>query len=291
MMPYVMLDSDKLVLDQIGRWHERKVKSVAVDFEGEFNLHIYGEHLCLIQLFDGSDYYLIDPFAVSQHTLKILLEDDDLEKVMFDCASDAALVRKQYGITLKPVYDVRIAAKLLGFDGNLVKLIERCLGIPVPTGKKGNQMANWLRRPLSEKLIAYALSDVQHLFDLRKVLERELAEAQLEQKNRTLQGSAALPKGPDKPGWEKLPGFRYLSNSEKVYVQRFFEARDQLARRLNRPAFQVLDKRALIAMAKDVPKSKDDVLHVLTQHNARVDTQLVTLLLAARDKAIDELRE
>ena len=58
-MTYTLLDSDEKIfkfLDSISSLDE-----IAVDFEGEFNLHIYGEHLCLIQIFDKSNYYIIDP--------------------------------------------------------------------------------------------------------------------------------------------------------------------------------------------------------------------------------------
>src|SRR5690554_6208183 len=160
MMDYTLVQSDAALRSLIQRWNSEQVSSIAMDFEGEYNLHIYGEHLCLIQINDGSHYYLIDPFRVSKESIKELLESQYIEKIMFDCTSDAALVRKQYGITLTHVFDLRIAAQLLGFNGNLTKLMEAYLGIPSTTGKKGNQTANWLIRPLKQKLISYALSDV-----------------------------------------------------------------------------------------------------------------------------------
>lgn len=288
---YRLLDSDEVLHTQMKQWHERGVHAVALDFEGEFNLHIYGEHLCLIQIFDGVSYFLVDPFLVSPDGLKALLEDVKLEKVMFDCASDAALVRKQYGITLKAVYDLRIAAKLLGFEGNLTKLIERCLSIPASTGKKGNQTANWLKRPLRKNLIDYALSDVEHLFAVRSVLEKELLQADLVGKNSELQKTAALPKGPDKPGWEKLPGFKYLSKEQKVYLKWFFEARDMLAEKLNKPAFQVLDKRALVAMAKAVPQDVQTFRRFASHKNQQIEEDLIALLTVARDGAASELAQ
>jgi ribonuclease D len=32
---------------------QQGINTIAMDFEGEINLHIYGEHLCLIQVFDS----------------------------------------------------------------------------------------------------------------------------------------------------------------------------------------------------------------------------------------------
>ena len=60
-MDYIYLDSDEKIEKALVPLSQKK--RIAVDFEGEFNLHIYGEHLCLIQIFDGCDFYLIDPRA------------------------------------------------------------------------------------------------------------------------------------------------------------------------------------------------------------------------------------
>ena len=58
-MKYEYIDDDEKLHGFLERI--KTLGSIAVDFEGEFNLHIYGEHLCLIQIFDGSVYYIIDP--------------------------------------------------------------------------------------------------------------------------------------------------------------------------------------------------------------------------------------
>jgi ribonuclease D len=291
MMDYTLVQSDAALRSLIQRWNSEQVSSIAMDFEGEYNLHIYGEHLCLIQINDGSHYYLIDPFRVSKESIKELLESQYIEKIMFDCTSDAALVRKQYGITLTHVFDLRIAAQLLGFNGNLTKLMEAYLGIPSTTGKKGNQTANWLIRPLKQKLISYALSDVEHLFELKDALIRALEKQNLTERNRELQASAALPKGPDRPGWEKLPGYRYLSPEQRVYLRWFFEARDMLARKLNKPAFQVLDKRVLVSLAKNPPQSVEEFRVQAPHRSNDIERDLVALLMVARDGAVSELAE
>lgn len=45
-MEYTLLDSDRLIEDAVPGLNA--LERIAVDFECEFNLHIYGEHLCLI---------------------------------------------------------------------------------------------------------------------------------------------------------------------------------------------------------------------------------------------------
>jgi len=289
MLHYTMIASDASLLSLLNDWKTRGVTSIAMDFEGEFNLHIYGEHLCLVQIFDGASYFLIDPFKVSPTALKQLFLDPNLEKVMFDCASDASLLRKQYNVQLEGVYDVRVSAQLLGYEGNLSGLVARCLKLPPVTGKKGNQKANWLKRPISPKLIQYALSDVENLFAIREVLDRELHKAGLVEKNALLQQSVALEKRPERPGWEKLNGYRYLKFEQKIFLKWFFEARDTLARKLNQPAFRVLDKRKLVELAKNVPQDSAGFRKIVTHGNSQIEDELVELLITARDEAIKEL--
>ena len=93
MHEYTVIDSDEALAKLKNTWKENNVTTIAMDFEGEYNLHIYGEHLCLIQLNDGERFYLVDPFAVSMQAIGRFLEDEGIQKIMFDCASDSALMR------------------------------------------------------------------------------------------------------------------------------------------------------------------------------------------------------
>ena len=84
MHAYTVIDSDAALVNLRNTWKEHQVTTIAMDFEGEYNLHIYGEHLCLIQIYDRTMFYLIDPFKISVPELKLFLEDETLEKTMFD---------------------------------------------------------------------------------------------------------------------------------------------------------------------------------------------------------------
>ena len=291
MYDYTLIDTDTKLDAMLTFWNEHHINIIAMDFEGEFNLHIYGEHLCLVQLFDGVRYFIVDPFAVSADSLKRLLESPHLEKIMFDCASDASLVRKVYGIMLKRVYDVRLTAQLLGIEGNLSFLTARCLKTPPALGKKSNQMANWLTRPIRSKLIEYALSDVEHLFAIRGILDKEAMEKGLGEKVAEVQKRAAIPNGPDKPGWEKLNGYRYLSKNERIYVKWFFEARDMLARKLNVPSVRVLEKKYLVEMAKNVPSDEKAFRTIVRSSNQQIENDLIALLMVAKEGARKQVEE
>ena len=292
MYTYRTIDSDKKLSALVQSWKQRDILSISMDFEGEFNLHIYGEHLCLIQIFDGEEYFLIDPFKISPEALKNFLEDADLEKVMFDCASDSALVRKAYGIALANAFDIRVQALALGYTGNLTGLVERHLGVQEEKSnksKKKNQMTNWLKRPLKEDQIQYALSDVAHLFSLKIILTTLVAEKKLTEQVQKTMLNVAKPKGPDKPGWTKFASWKYMNKEEKTYLKYFFLARDTMARKYNVPAVRILEKHRLLEMAKTIPDTANDFHIYCTKCPEDQVGELVALLLEAKRIAADEM--
>lgn len=233
------------------------IESLAMDFEEESNLHVYGEYLCLIQLFDGTAYYIIDALKIQKYpegkeALKYFLESP-VEKIMFSCASDASIARKTLGIQLKNIFDVRVIAQALGFMGNLTALIERNLHIQAedPQLKKKYQRANWMKRPLPQEQIEYALDDVKYLYDLKLSLVEELKSLPIPEQKRVAvtMRHCADQKHHDKPGWEKICNYKMLNREERIYIRNFFIARDNLARKANCPATNILEKQLLVEMA------------------------------------------
>ena len=258
-LEYTLISTASDLNALVSRWAEQGVTGVAMDFEEESNLHVYGEHLCTIQLFDGACYYILDALALAKTpegltSMKAFLEGP-MEKIMFACQSDASLARKALDIQLNNIFDVRVIALALGFVGNLNGLIERNLGLSVenPSLKKKYQTANWMRRPIPAEQVEYALGDVQYLFDLKASLlaEMETKLTASEKKKVSYEmKTCAEQKNPERPGWEKICNFRMLNAREKIYIKHFFLARDSLARKANVPAARILDKRLIVEMAK-----------------------------------------
>jgi len=285
MYSYFLLDSDELFNTQVAQWKQKGITSLGMDFEGEFNLHIYGEHLCLIQLYDETSFFIADPFNLSPAVMKSFMEDSSLEKIMFDCSSDASLMRKQYQIQLENVYDIRIPAMALDYMGNLSGLMEM-YQLPHDEGdKKKNQMTNWLVRPLQEQQVQYALGDVANLFNLKKILQQEIANKHLISVVKDRMKVCAKQKNPEKSGWEKFPSYRYLTREQKVYLKYFFIARDNIARKYNVPAVQVLEKQNLLVLAKDIPSDENSLRRLLP----RISNEMLVALLQAKVTASQEL--
>ena len=288
-MHYTLLDSDIKIKDAVD--HFINLERIAVDFEGEFNLHIYGEHLCLIQIFDGKDFFIIDPRSkeVSEKGLSLFFSSS-VKKVWFDSLSDASLVYKKYGMRIENVYDIKILGMVLGFTGNLLAMEEKYLGINKDVSKKKNQQSNWLIRPLSDSQIEYALEDVAHLLDLEDVLDSLVSAAGLDKKASALMRKAAAIKKSE-PGWKKIGNWKMLSFEEKVYTKHLFIARDNIARRFNVPAVRVMNKHLITEFAKKRPSSEKELRERLSGENPRFFNILVPALMKALEKGRDEIRE
>lgn len=259
MIPFTWIDSPSELKKLTDFLIENTNGVIAMDFEEESNLHVYGEHLCLIQVFDGEKYYAIDTLGILKYPDGVeaigYFLTSKLEKIMFDCSSDSAIVRKSLGIQLENIFDIRLVAMALGFTGNLTSLVERNLGIaPEDEALKHKfQRTNWMKRPLSEEQTEYALGDVTYLFELKKSLleeiEKKLSPSECRQ---ILNGmkNCAKQRHSEKPGWEKICNYKALSKREKVYIRYFFSARDALAKKANVPPTNIVEKQILVQMAK-----------------------------------------
>lgn len=257
MIDFKSIDTPQELTALVDYFNSKGIDSLAMDFEEESNLHVYGEYLCIIQLFDGADYYIIDALKIQKteggvEALKLFLEGP-IEKIMFGCASDASIVRKTLSIQLNNIFDVRVIAQALGFMGNLTGLIERNLHVVAEDSqlKKKYQRANWMKRPIAQEQLEYALNDVKYLFDLKLSLQEELKTLPQQDQKRVAvtMRHCAEQKHHEKPGWEKICNYKMLKREEKIYLRNFFIARDNLARKANWPATNVLEKQLLVEMA------------------------------------------
>lgn len=265
-MIYTTLDSDEKILSALADWN---ACPLAVDFEGESNLHIYGEHLCLIQIYDSKRYYLIDVRSPDVTALGLeAFFSSPCEKIWFDIQGDASLVYKKYRLKIANVFDVRVPALLLGYNGNLLSLIEIFLGKEINIDKKKNQQANWLVRPLDMALIEYALTDVMYLFDLKKVLLDEIRKRNLEKEMAAGLKRVSAVKEPV-PGWRHIGNWKKMKKDEKERLKAFFIVRDNIARRFNVPASRVMDKHNLLSISLNPPRSRDELEEALKNEPQR----------------------
>ena len=85
------------------------------EYEEECNLHAYGEHISIIQIYDRKRFYIVDVLSngITDKSLEKLFSLP-CEKIWFECHSDLAIHYKKHNIKATGVYDLRVLAKALG---------------------------------------------------------------------------------------------------------------------------------------------------------------------------------
>jgi len=232
---------------------EKKCRIVALDTEGENNLHAYGEALGLIQVFDGADKVIIDPLGIDNHSLKELFENRDILKIMYDAASDSSLLKNACNIEMKSVLDLRPAVELLNLNKqDLHSVIASELGITL-TKKSKFQRHDWMKRPIDKEAIEYAINDVTYLFRLKDALLKKLYTENLLDvfilKNLQVQNKDYFRNPDDK--YRKIKGYHSLSEAEKRTFKKVFDIREKYAKKSNLPPYNVINSTDLLNLARD----------------------------------------
>jgi ribonuclease D len=240
---------------------KNNIELLAMDFESESNLHVYGEKLCLVQIFDGNRYFLIDPFSVSRDELAKLFEDKGIIKYFYGCESDLSLVYKQYQIKIKSVFDIKNIVDVLNLEKKgLDSVISSILNISSTINKKQYQMYNWTLRPIKNEALEYALSDVEYLFDLYNELLKQIKEKDKYSelihttvRNRNEFDSKSI------PTVFKSYEYKELKSIEKDLFKKIYDLRDKYAKELNFPPNVVIAKEFMFKIAS----KKIDIANIM----------------------------
>lgn len=135
----------------------------------------YFARLCLVQVAHGEHAAAIDPLApgIDMGPLAELLRDEGIVKVLHSATQDLEIFLGKLGTVPGPVFDTQIAATVCGHGSQpgYASLVESMLGRRID---KGSQATDWSRRPLTDRQLAYALSDVTHLCEVYERLVEEL---------------------------------------------------------------------------------------------------------------------
>jgi len=252
-MNYINIENEAELRSYLKKFEDKELHIIALDIEAESNLHAYGEKLCLTQIFDGVNNIIIDPFKIDNDTLKLLFENTNILKVMYDAGSDLSLLKNTADIEIKSILDLRPAAELLNYEKkDLHSVIAFELGIFLEKKRK-YQKYNWIRRPVSEHAVDYALNDVMHLLALKDIILAKLFAKKLLEpfllKNLQIQNKDYTRDPEDK--YRKINGYSRLQKDEKSVFRRVFDIRDKYAELYNIPPHNVIHKADLIVIVKD----------------------------------------
>jgi ribonuclease D len=247
------MESTSELRSYLKKFENKGYHVIALDIEAESNLHAYGEKLCLVQIFDGVNSIIIDPFKIDRGALKLLFESTNVLKVMYDAGSDLSLLKNTVNIEIKSIMDLRPAVELLDYDKkDLHSVVAFELGIVLEMKRK-YQKYNWINRPVSEQAIDYALNDVIHLFTLKDIILAKLYAKKLFEpfllKNVQIQNKDYTRDREDK--YRKINGYSRLRDDKKILFRRVFDIREKYAKLHNMPPHNMIHKDDLINIVKD----------------------------------------
>ena len=222
----------------------------------------YWPQLCLVQIAGPEEAAAIDPLAqgIDLAPLFELMANPDVLKVFHAARQDIEIFVNLTGAVPAPLFDTQVAAMVCGF-GDAVSyetLAGRLAGAHID---KSSRFTDWSHRPLTERQLRYALTDV---VPLRTVYEK-LA-ARLEKSGRsswlaeemgTLTDPATYRQDPAE-AWRR---FKVRSNNRKLLalVRELAAWRETAAQQRNLPRNRMLRDEAVLEIAAHAPTTVADL--------------------------------
>ena len=224
----------------------------SIDTEAD-SMHSYETKLCLIQFSLPSMLAIIDPLSIGKEGMSRFPEFIDRFGTvwMHGADYDISMFEMTFGWVPRRIDDTQIAARLLGVPKfGLANLLEEEYGIKV---SKQSQKADWSRRPLSEKMLAYAYNDVRYLLDLGEKFVQQLKECgRYEWFVESCDAARTSVLGRDGKSEDevwRISGWGKLSRRGLNYLLHLWLWRDSECKKLDRPAFKFLSNQEILRMS------------------------------------------
>lgn len=236
----------------------RETGFVALDTEFVWERTYYPQ-LGLVQVgFSDEACFLVDATAVDLSPLGEVLADPAIVKILHDARQDLLVLRRATGAYPRNIFDTQLAAGFVGLSASvsLADLVQALFGVTLP---KTATRTDWLRRPLSDEQVAYALDDVRYLPEARTLL---LAQAEqlgragwIAEEHAAYDDRALYEEKDPHTQFERISGTGRLDGRQLGVLRELAAWREIEARRQNRPRNHILPDNVLTQIAKLVPRT------------------------------------
>ncbi len=227
--------------------------------------HRYHDRICLLQLSTRERTVLVDTLAVRElGALADYFSDPTVEIIFHDADYDLRLLSRDYGVAVRGLFDTKIAAQLLGEPAfGLGNLLEKYLGVKL---EKKYQRADWAQRPLPRELLDYAAEDTRYLPQLRDTLKAALeARGRLHWADEEFRIEEQVRWSPGENNGDaylRLKGTRDLRPRQLAALRELYNWRERVAAERDRASFRILPNEALLGIAREMPRSRDELARV-----------------------------
>ncbi len=242
--------------------------------------------LCLIQVSDFENIFLIDPLALpSLDPLLEILYDPAILKILHAAHQDLEIFYHLCGAVPSPVFDTQLVALALGHGSQIgyAKLVQHMLGV---TLEKAHTRANWGLRPLPPEWLAYASDDVRYL---PEIYQRQHAELTARGWLAALADDFKALSDPDhyrlhpQDAWQRVRDHKRLRGIQRAVLRALAAWREEQAHRLDRPRRWILKDLPLLEIARKMPNSLEDLAQIRELPSAVLETHGETLLARITD--------
>ncbi|NOT02024.1 MAG: hypothetical protein HOP29_15525 [Phycisphaerales bacterium] len=230
------------------------VSSGRFAFDAEFiGEDAYAAEICLIQVATQDVVFLIDPLAgVDLAPFWSTVTDGSIETVVHAGLEDLTICYQHTGQAPRRVFDVQVAAGLVGLDYpmSLSRLARATLGVRL---HKSQTLTDWRKRPLSAEQMDYAVQDVGYVLAIRDALDRKLGVL-----NRRDWADEEFARFSDERLYQpraellarRVKGAGTLDGRALAVAQEVAVERERLAKEFNRPPRVLLKDHLVVAMAR-----------------------------------------
>lgn len=210
-------------------WTKKKILFIDTEFDRR---NTYYSKLSYVIIHDGNKFWIID--ALSGIDIKILtkiITSKKILKVIHGSQQDLEIF-KNLKMDVYPLFDTQIAAQFCGYE-QPISYANTVLKIYKINIDKKLQNSDWLKRPLTKKVIDYLKNDVRYLPGIYRHFNKILKENQnllfFNEEMKSLNASNKI---------ISSSGIRKKINNETIHNKKFqnlLTIRDDIARKKNLP--------------------------------------------------------
>lgn len=234
---------------------------IAVDTEF-MRERTYWPKLCLAQVAGPDDAAAIDALAdgIDLSPLDELMANPNVLKVFHAARQDLEIFYLRMNKVPAPIFDTQVAAMVCG-HGEAASYESLATKLAKARIDKSSRFTDWSRRPLSERQITYALSDVTHLRVVYEKLKRQLDKtgrfAWIAEEMAILNEPGTYRADPEQ-AWRRLKprgaSPRLLGTLKEVAAWR-----ERTAQRIDIPRQRLLRDEQLLEIASHAPKTVEEL--------------------------------
>ncbi len=222
----------------------------------------YFPKLCLVQIAGGQHAAVIDPLSENIDLKPVfkLLNKSDLVKVFHACRQDIEIFYLLSGAIPVNIFDTQIAASVCGYGESVSyeTLVNKIVGQDLD---KSSRFTDWSARPLSEKQLNYALSDVTHLQVIYEHIKAQIEKAErvswIAEEHAQLTDPALYQIEPHN-AWMRLK-YGTMRPKHLAVLRELAQWREVEARKNDVPRGRILKDETLVELASSIPRKAADL--------------------------------